>query len=138
VLPVNQSFAYTLPEDEATRFYSFRWLEPPPRGMFFHYESKSIRWIPDDTQLGAYHISYHVEMKIGENVKLETSDDDTLLTYQMIPDLEGYDEKLWIYVNDLPAFLSEPSRTEFIANSEFIYKPLVQDRNSDADLRYEL
>lgn len=138
VLPVNQSFAYTLPEDEATRFYSFRWLEPPPRGMFFHYESKSIRWIPDDTQLGAYHISYHVEMKIGENVKLETSDDDTLLTYQMIPDLEGYDEKLWIYVNDFPAFLSEPSRTEFIANSEFIYKPLVQDRNSDADLRYEL
>jgi hypothetical protein len=138
VLPVNQSFAYTLPEDEATRFFSFRWLEPPPRGMFFHYESKSIRWIPDDSQLGAYHISYHVEMKVGENVKLETSKNDTLLTYQMIPDLEGYDEKLWVYVNDLPAFLSEPSRTEFIANSEFIYKPLILDRNSDADLRYEL
>lgn len=138
VLPVNQSFAYTIPEDEAMRFYSFRWLEPPPKGMFFHYESKSIRWIPDETQLGAYHISYHVEMKVGENVKLETSDKDTLLTYQMIPDLEGYDERLWIYVNDLPAFLSEPSRTEFIANSEFVYKPLVQDRNSDAELRYEL
>lgn len=138
VLTVNQSFAYSLPEEEAHRFYSFRWLEPPPRGMFFHYESKSIRWIPDQTQLGAYHLSYHVEMKIGENVQLETTDGDTLLTYQMIPELEGYDERLWVYVNDLPKFISEPTQTEFVANSLFVYRPIVSDMNRDAELRYEL
>ena len=56
VLTVNQSFAYTLPEKEKQEFYSFRWLQPPPKGMFFHYDSHSIRWVPDTTQLGAYRL----------------------------------------------------------------------------------
>jgi len=54
VLGLNQLFTYKIPEDEAREFYSFRWLNPPPKGMFFHYESRSIQWVPDDTQLGAY------------------------------------------------------------------------------------
>ena len=36
VLPVNQTFAYTIPEEEDREFFSFRWVEPPPRGMYFH------------------------------------------------------------------------------------------------------
>ena len=47
VLTVSQAFAYTLPEEEKKEFYSFRWLQPPPSGMFFHYDSRSIRWVPD-------------------------------------------------------------------------------------------
>ncbi len=138
VLTVNQSFAYTLPEDESRKFYSFRWLQPPPKGMFFHYDTRSIRWTPDETQLGAYQLAYHVEMKVGETVSLEKEDQDSLAAYQVKPILEGYDERLWIYVNDPPVFLSEPTGTEFVANSLFTYAPLVRDRNVDAKLRFDL
>ena len=92
VLTLNQLFTYKIPEDEARQFYSFRWLTPPPKGMFFHYESRSIQWVPDNTQLGAYKLGYRIEMKTGESVSLEATIRDSLLTYQMIPELEGYDE----------------------------------------------
>ena len=100
VLTLNQLFTYKIPEDEARQFYSFRWLTPPPKGMFFHYESRSIQWVPDNTQLGAYKLGYRIEMKTGESVSLEATIRDSLLTYQMIPELEGYDEYVWIYVNE--------------------------------------
>ncbi len=135
ILPVNKSFAYTIPEDEAERFYSFRWLQPPPKGMFFHYESKSIQWVPNEKDLGAFQLAYHVEMKVGETVI--QSEEDTL-TYKTTPQLEGYDERLWIYVNDPPVFMSEPVGTEFVANSLFQYEPLFQDRNIDANIQIDL
>ena len=86
VLTLNQLFTYKIPEDEARQFYSFRWLSPPPKGMFFHYESRAIQWVPDDTQLGAYKLGYRIEMKTGESVSLEATIKDSLLTYQMIPE----------------------------------------------------
>jgi hypothetical protein len=138
VLPVNQLFVYAIPENEARQFFSFRWLQPPPKGMFFHYESRSIQWVPDETQLGAFRLSYHVEMKVGETINLQSQDEDSLLTYQVVPQLEGYDEMVWIYVNDPPVILSEPQGTEFVANTLFTYKPVVQDRNVDARLYYDL
>jgi len=138
VLTVNQSFAYTLPEKEAEQFYSFRWLQPPPKGMFFHYESHSIRWIPDTTQLGAYKLSYHVEKKLSEDVVPMAAIKDSLLTYKVIPDLEGYDERLWIYVNDPPIIASKPTGTEFVAGDTFYYKPLILDRNPDVSLNIQL
>jgi hypothetical protein len=138
VLRVHQSFAYSLPEDASRQFYSFRWLQPPPKGMFFHYESRSIRWTPDETQLGAYRLAYHVEMKVGEEVSLEQPEEDTLATYKVTPVLEGYDERLWIYVNDPPVFLSEPTGTEFVANTLFTYRPLVRDRNPGDKLHFTL
>ena len=137
VLPVDQLFVYSIPEDEARQFYSFRWLLPPPKGMFFHYETRSIQWVPDGTQLGAYKLAYHVEMKAGETVELE-SEEEALLTYKVIPHLEGYDERLWIYVNDVPEFLSELSGTEFVANSLFTYQPVVDDKNHEAKLQFIL
>jgi len=138
VLTVNQSFAYTLPEEEKKEFYSFRWLQPPPKGMFFHYDSKSIRWVPDETQLGAYKIAYHVERKLGETVTPSIAKQDTLLTYKVIPDLEGDDERLWIYVNDPPVIASEPQGTEFVGGESFVYKPTILDRNVDKKIRVEL
>lgn len=135
VLPVNKPFAYTIPEDEAEKFYSFRWLQPPPKGMFFHYETKSIQWVPNEKDLGAFQLAYHVEMKVGETVN--PSEEDTL-AYTTIPQLEGYDERLWIYVNDPPVFISEPTGTEFVANSYFEYEPLFQDRNIDANVQLDL
>lgn len=138
VLPVNQLFVYSIPEDEAEKFYSFRWLLPPPKGMFFHYETRSIQWVPDGEQLGAYKISYHVEMKVGETVELESVDEDSLLTYKVVPHLEGYDERLWIYVNDPPEFISEPTETEFVAKSLFTYQPVISDNNSDAKIQFIL
>ena len=137
VLPVDQLFVYSIPEDEARQFYSFRWLLPPPKGMFFHYETRSIQWVPDGTQLGAYKLAYHVEMKAGETVELE-SEEEALLTYKVIPHLEGYDERLWIYVNDVPEFISELAGTEFVANSLFTYQPVVVDKNHDAKLQFIL
>ena len=138
ILTENQLFTYKIPEDAARQFYSFRWLTPPPKGMFFHYESRSIQWVPDDTQLGAYKLGYRVEMKIGESVSLEATIKDSLLTYQMIPELEGDDEYLWIYVNDPPKFVTKPVLTEFVANSTFAYSPVVIDRNIDKNIRYFL
>ena len=117
VLSLNQLFTYKIPEDEAREFYSFRWLIPPPKGMFFHYESRSIQWVPSDTQLGAYKLGYRIEMKVGESVSLEATVRDSLLTYQMVPELEGYDEYVWIYVNDPPMFLTAPIGTEFVSNT---------------------
>ena len=138
VLPVDQLFVYSIPEDEARQFYSFRWLRPPPKGMFFHYESRSIQWVPDGTQLGAYKLAYHVEMKAGETIKLESEDEETLLTYKVVPHLEGYDDRLWIYVNDVPEFISELEDTEFVVNSLFTYQPVVDDKNHDAKLQFIL
>ena len=119
-------------------FYSFRWLQPPPNGMFFHYDSRSIRWVPDDGQLGAYKIAYHVERKLGETVTPSIAKEDTLLTYKVIPDLEGDDERLWIYVNDPPIIASEPEGTEFVGGESFVYKPLILDRNIDKKIRVNL
>ena len=119
VLTVNQSFAYTLPKEEKKEFYSFRWLQPPPKGMFFHYDSHSIRWVPDIMQLGAYKLSYHVEKKVGEEV-VPTTEKDSLITYKVIPNLEGDDERFWIYVNDPPLISSQPLGTEFVAGDTFI------------------
>lgn len=138
VLPVNQLFVYSLHEDEANQFYSFRWLLPPPKGMFFHYETRSIQWVPDGVQLGAYKLAYHVEMKIGEDVELASEEEDSLLTYKVIPHLEGYDERLWIYVNDTPEFISEPEVTEFVAKSLFTYTPIINDYNDDAHIQFIL
>jgi hypothetical protein len=138
VLTVNQAFAYTLPEAENREFYSFRWLQPPPKGMFFHYDSRSIRWVPDETQLGAFKLAYHVEWKVGEDVEPVKSETDTLVTYKVIPQLEGEDERLWIYVNDPPVIVSEPEGVEFVAGTKFVYKPLVLDRNPDKVLRFSL
>ena len=138
VLTVNQAFAYTLPEEEKKEFYSFRWLQPPPSGMFFHYDSRSIRWVPDESQLGAYKIAYHVERKLGETVTPSITKEDTLLTYKVVPDLEGDDERLWIYVNDPPMIVSEPQGTEFVGGESFVYKPVVMDRNVDKKLKLEL
>lgn len=135
VLPVNKSFAYTIPEDEAEIFYSFRWLQPPPKGMFFHYETKSIQWVPNEKDLGAFQLAYHIEMKIGETI---VQNEEDSLAYQVIPQLEGYDERLWIYVNDPPVFISEPTGTEFVANTLFSYEPLIQDRNVDANIQIDI
>ena len=79
----------TIPENEDRKFYSFRWLSPPPKGMFFHYDSQSIRWIPNDEQLGAYKIAYNIQRKIGEDIYPTTMDADSMLTYKVVPDLEG-------------------------------------------------
>ena len=138
VLTVNQSFAYALPEEEKQEFYSFRWLQPPPRGMFFHYDSRSIRWVPNEDQLGAYKLAYHVERKLGEEVVPTLTEDDSLMTYKVIPYLEGDDERLWVYVNDPPIISSVPRGTEFVAGDTFIYKPTVLDRNPDVDLNFQL
>ena len=138
VLTVNQSFAYTIPENEDRKFYSFRWLSPPPKGMFFHYDSQSIRWIPNDEQLGAYKIAYTIQRKIGEDIYPTTMDADSMLTYKVVPDLEGVDERLWIYVNDPPMIMTEPLETEFVAGDTFTYKPIISDRNIDAKINYRL
>ena len=138
VLTVNQSFAYTLPEEEKKEFYSFRWLQPPPKGMFFHYDSRSVRWVPNDGQLGAYKLAYHVERKLGENITPMTTKEDSLLTYKVVPNLEGDDERLWIYVNDPPLFASEPLGTEFVAGDTFVYTPIILDKNPDVSLNFQL
>ena len=138
VLPVNQTFAYTIPEEDEREFFSFRWVEPPPRGMYFHYETRSIEWVPDAQQLGAYELSFLLKIKVGETIEIITTQEDTIVTYQVVPELATVQSRFWIYVNDPPRITSFPERTEFVAGNRFTYWVDAVDNNEDAHLRYTL
>lgn len=137
ILPVNQTFAYTIPEDEEHEFFSFRWLEPPPRGMYFHYDTRSIEWVPDEQQLGAYELAFHLKRKVGETIDIIT-EADTVVTYQVVPELASLQSRFWIYVNDPPQITSFPEGIEFVAGNRFLYQVIAIDKNEDAHLRYTL
>ena len=138
ILPVHQTFAYTIPEDDEKEFFSFRWIDSPPRGMYFHYDTKSIEWVPDEMQLGAYQLSFMLKMKVGERVDIITTDDDGVVTYQVVPELATIESRFWIYVNDPPQIVSYPEITEFVAGDLFQYKIHTFDNNEDAFIRYTL
>ena len=138
VLSPGQPFLYEIPKDSSDEFYSFRWENQPPKGMYFLYESKAINWVPTDKQLDAFPISYMVRMKVDEIMEVITGSNDDEQIFKATPVLESRDESLWIYVNDPPRFLTQPTITEFIAGSTFRYEPVVQDRNKDASIKYEL
>jgi len=138
VLPVNQTFAYTIPEEDDREFFSFRWVTPPPRGMYFHYETKSIEWVPDDMQLGAYQLSFLLKMKVGETVDIIKTNEEGVVTYQVVPELATIESRFWIYVNDPPQIVSYPEETEFVAGDPFIYQVDVTDNNEDAFIRHTL
>lgn len=138
ILPVNQTFAYTIPEEDDREFFSFRWVDPPPRGMYFHYETRSIEWVPDERQLGAYELAFLLKMKVGETIKIMTTDEDGAVTYQVVPELTTVESRFWIYVNDPPEIVSFPDGTEFVAGSRYIYQVKASDKNVDARLRYTL
>lgn len=138
VLSSGQPFLYEIPKDSSDEFYSFRWGFQPPKGMYFLYESKSINWIPTDKQLDAFPISYLVRMKVDEIIEPTSGALEQEQIFKATPVLESRDESLWVYVNDAPRFLTQPTITEFIAGSTFRYEPIVQDRNKDATIKYEL
>ncbi len=138
VLPPFQTFAYTISEDEGREFYSFRWVETPPRGMYFHYETRSVKWVPDERQLGAYELSFQIKMKVGETIITLTDKSTNEVTHQMVPELSTLDSRFWIYVNDPPKILSEPEKVEFVATSTFQYQVVASDYNKDAFLLYSL
>ena len=138
VLTPGQPFLYEIPKDSSEEFYSFRWDMPPPKGMYFLYESKSINWVPTEKQLDAFSLSYHFRLKVDEMIETNSATNDDEKIYEAIPVLESRDESIWIYVNDPPRFLTQPQLTEFIAGSKFRYEPIIQDRNKDASLRFEL
>ena len=138
VLRPGQPFLYPIPKDSADEFYSFRWESQPPKGMYFLYESKSINWVPTDKQLDAYPISYMVRMKVDEILEPITGTNQEQQVIKATPVLESRDEGLWIYVNDPPRFLTQPTITEFIAGTTFRYEPIVQDRNKDSSISFSL
>jgi hypothetical protein len=123
VLTPGQPFLYDIPKDSTDEFYSFRWENSPPKGMYFLYESKSINWVPTENQLDAFPISYLARMKVDEIVESTTASTEDEQVYKTVPVLESRDESLWIYVNDPPRFLTQPTITEFIAGSTFRYEP---------------
>ncbi len=138
VLRPGQPFLYEIPKDSTDEFYSFRWDNQPPKGMYFLYESKSINWVPTDKQLDAFPISYLVRMKVDELMEATTGMNEEEQIFKATPVLESRDEGMWIYVNDPPRFLTQPTITEFIAGSTFRYEPIVQDKNKDASISLEL
>ena len=138
VLRPGQLFLYDIPKDSTEEFYSFRWDNQPPKGMYFLYESQSLNWVPTEKQLDAFPLSYLVRMKVDEIVESTSATPEEEQVYKAVPVLESRDESLWIYVNDPPRFLTQPTVTEFIAGATFRYEPIVQDRNKDATIRYEL
>jgi len=138
VLTPDKPFMFELPKNEKEEFFSFRWESIPPQGMFFHYESKAINWIPTSKQLDAFQISYHIRMKVGEIMEPTSIKLDSKQEYKALPVLESRDESMWVYVNDPPRFLTQPEDTEFVAGSTFKYEPIVQDRNKDAKLQFLL
>ena len=138
VLRPGQPFLYEVSKDSLSDFYSFRWENQPPKGMYFLYEMKAINWVPSDKQLDAFQISYMVRMKIDEIMETTTGSNEETQIFKSTPVLESRDESIWVYVNDPPRFLTEPTVTEFIAGSIFNYEPIIQDRNKDAFVRLEL
>ena len=119
VLRPGQPFLYEIPKDSTDEFYSFRWENQPPKGMYFLYESKAINWIPSEKQLDAFPISYMVRMKIDEIMEATSGSNESKQVFKSTPVLESRDESIWVYVNDPPRFLTEPTITEFIAGSKF-------------------
>ena len=138
VLRPGQPFLYDIPKDSIDEFYSFRWDKLPPKGMYFLYDSKSINWIPTDKQLDAFQISYMVRMKVDEIMESTSASNDEEQIYKSTPVLESREESLWMYVNDPPRFLTQPTITEFIAGATFTYEPVIQDRNKDANIKLEI
>ena len=138
ILRPGQPFLYEIPKDSLDEFYSFRWDNQPPKGMYFLYESKSINWVPTEKQLDAFSISYFVRMKVDEIMESTRGTKDSNQVYKTLPVLESREESLWIYVNDPPRFLTQPTITEFIAGSTFRYEPIIQDRNMDSKLSFDL
>ena len=71
---------------------------------------------------------HHVEKKLSEDVVPMATIEDSLLTYKVIPDLEGYDERLWIYVNDPPIIASKPTpkRSSEISSSNAYAHPVMR------------
>ena len=72
ILRPGQPFLYEIPKDSTDEFYSFRWDNQPPKGMYFLYDSKSINWVPTDKQLDAFPISYMARMKVDEIMEAVT------------------------------------------------------------------
>ena len=138
VLRPGQPFLYDIPKDSTDEFYSFRWDNLPPKGMYFLYDSKSVNWVPTEKQLDAFQISYMVRMKIDEIMEPATGSNNEEQIYKSTPVLESREESLWIYVNDPPRFLTKPTITEFIAGATFTYDPVIQDRNKDANIKLEI
>ncbi|MEL1225892.1 MAG: hypothetical protein VW963_04035, partial [Candidatus Neomarinimicrobiota bacterium] len=83
-------------------------------------------------------ISYMARMKVDEIMEAVTGINEEEQVFKATPVLESREEGLWIYVNDPPRFLTKPTITEFIAGSTFRYEPIVQDRNKDASIKFEL
>jgi len=138
VLRPGQPFLYDIPKDSSDEFYSFRWDNQPPKGMYFLYDSKSINWVPTDKQLDAFPLSYMVRMKVDEIMEALKGVNEVEQVFKATPVLETREESLWVYVNDPPRFLTQPTITEFIAGSTFRYEPIVQDLNKDSSIKLEL
>ena len=85
VLTPDKPFMFELPKNDEEEFFSFRWESIPPQGMFFHYESKAINWIPTSKQLDAFQISYHVRMKVGEIMEPTSIKLDSKQEYKALP-----------------------------------------------------
>ena len=79
-----------------------------------------------------------VRMKIDEIMEATSGSNESKQVFKSTPVLESRDESIWVYVNDPPRFLTEPTVTEFIAGSKFSYEPIIQDRNKDANVKLEL
>jgi len=138
VLKPGQPFLYEISQDTSEEFYSFKWDAQPPKGMYFLYDSKSINWVPTEKQLDAFQISFNARMKVDEMMETVSASTEEEQVYKAVPVLESRDESVWIYVNDPPRFLTQPTVTEFIAGSTFRYEPIVQDRNKDATIKIDL
>ena len=138
VLTLNQQFEYLILRDSTEKFHSFRWQTSPPKGMFFHYETRTIRWVPTEQQLDAFPLTYFVRIKVDEVMQPISASAETQQEYKTVPVLESRDESVWVYVNDSPRFLTQPLGTEFVAGGTFRYEPIVRDRNRDASIQFSL
>ena len=138
ILSTEQPFLFEIPKDSLDEFYSFRWVNQPPKGMYFLYERKAINWVPTEKQLDAFQVSYVVRMKVDEIMESTRGTEDSSQVFKTLPVLESREENMWIYVNDPPRFLTKPTITEFTAGSTFRYEPIVQDKNKDSNIKFDL
>ena len=139
ILSTGQPFLFEIPKDSLDEFYSFRWVNQPPKGMYFLYDRKAINWVPTEKQLDAFQVSYVARMKVDEIMEsTRGTEDSSQGVFKTLPVLGSREENMWIYVNDPPRFLTKPTITEFTAGSTFRYEPIVQDKNKDSNIKFDL
>lgn len=103
---VGDTVAITASPDSSAGFYSFRWTRRQPESAFFDPLTGSIRWNPENKDIGHHVFSYAYEVRIRESLVEDI--DEFGDRHQIVPVLAAGDSTWGIVVVDSAAFVPPP------------------------------